>query len=93
MKQYLNLDGEFYIVNIVKKGNGIIQVNSINPEFQDGEWNGTYISDYPITISAFPSKGYIFKGWSEDIISNEETIIVSMDKDITIKANFEKSKQ
>ena len=91
MKNYLKLEGEFNNVNILKKGNGIIQVNSINPEFHDGKWNGTYISDYPITISAFPSKGYIFKGWSEDIISNEETIIVNMDKDVTIKANFEKS--
>ena len=89
MKKYLNLTGEFHEITILKSGIGKIKVNSINLDDNNEKWKGKYISDYPITITAVSSKNSIFKGWSEDAISKEETIIITLEKDIIIKANFE----
>ena len=90
MKNYLNLTGDFHEIIIMKNGNGKIKVNSIFiPDMNNEKWNGKYISDYPITITALPNEGYKFKGWSEDIIDNEETITLTLNKQMTIRANFE----
>ena len=89
MKKYLNLTGEICELTILKNGNGTIQVNSIIPEMYNGKWKGKYISDYPITITALASENSSFKGWSKDIVSNEEIITITLEKDIIIQANFE----
>ena len=89
MKKYLNLTGEICELTILKNGNGIIQVNSIIPEMYNGKWKGKYISDYPITITALANENSSFKGWSKDIVSNEEIITITLEKDIIIQANFE----
>lgn len=47
------------------------------------------MSDYPITITALASENSSFKGWSKDIVSNEEIITIILEKDSTIQANFE----
>ena len=86
MKQYLNLTGDFHEITIVTNGKGKIKINSI---FINEKWSGTYISDYPLVITAFPSKNYVFKGWSGDIVSEENKIEVTFDKDIIIEGIFE----
>ena len=90
MKKYLNLTGDFHEITINKIGKGNIKINTIFTN-NDEKWIGKYISDYPVIITAFPSEGYIFKGWTGDIISNEDKIEITLDKDIKIRGNFLKS--
>ena len=86
MKQYLNLTGDFHEITIVPNGKGKIKINSI---FIEEKWSGIYISDYPLILTAFPSKNYVFKGWNGDVVSEENTIEVTLDKDTSIEGIFE----
>lgn len=53
---------------------GTIQLNTITPDLRDGEWRGSYFTDYPVTATAVPAKGYRFVGWQGTYESDEETI-------------------
>ncbi|MDE7359657.1 MAG: CotH kinase family protein, partial [Lachnospiraceae bacterium] len=37
---------------------GTVLLNTIIPELKDGVWRGTYFTDYPVTATAVPAKGY-----------------------------------
>ena len=89
LKEYFNLTGEIKELTIFKEGNGKIKINSIIPKFKEGKWVGKYFTDIPIKITAIPFENTIFKGWSEDIISNSNIIIVKLNDISSIKANFE----
>lgn len=89
MRQYLNLTGEIKELTILINGNGNIRINSIIPEFKEGKWSGKYIDNIPLKITAIPLDNFVFKSWSEDIISNDTTIIVKLSEVSIIKVNFE----
>ena len=91
MKEYLELDGELQEITIIKEGigEGKIKINSITPEFKDGKWVGQYFSEIPITITAIPSGKSKFEGWSGDVDSEENTIILDLNQDTEIYAKFE----
>ena len=89
MKEFLNLTGDYYELTIIKEGNGKIMINSIIPDFIDGKWKGKYFFDIPITIKAIESENNEFVEWSEDYKSKEKEIVISLENDMTIKANFE----
>ena len=89
MKEYLNLEGELLEITLLKEGEGKIKINTITPEFKKGKWTGNYFANIPITITAIPEKNSVFKGWSEDIDSNELSITIDLTKNITISAKFE----
>ncbi len=57
-------------------GGGTILLNTIVPDLKDGEWRGTYFTDYPVTATAVPAKGCRFAGWQGTYESDEETIEV-----------------
>ena len=89
MRQYLNLTGEIKELTILINGKGNIRINSIIPEFKEGKWSGKYIDNIPLKITAIPLDNFVFKSWSEDIISNDTTIIVKLSEVSIIKVNFE----
>ena len=76
MKNYMNLTGEIKDLTILKEGKGKIKINTIIPEFKEGKWSGKYFSNINIKVTALPFENSIFKGWSEDIISNDNSIII-----------------
>lgn len=51
---------------------------------------GTYTYDYGaiFLITALPSNGYNFNGWSGDSSGNKNPIMITMDSNKSIKANF-----
>lgn len=53
---------------------GTILLNTITPDLRDGEWRGTYFTDYPVTVTAVPAEGYRFVGWQGTYESDEETV-------------------
>ena len=89
MKEFLNLTGEIKELTIKNEGNGKIKINSIFPEFKEGKWIGKYFTDISISITAIPLENSIFKGWSEDIVSNQNTILIKLNDIDTIRAYFE----
>ena len=91
MKEYLNLTGEVKELTVLKEGKGKIKINTIIPEFKDGKWVGQYFTDLSLRITAIPDENSIFKGWSEDVISDNESIIIKLNEIEKIKANFEYS--
>ena len=89
MINYLSLEEELKNVTLSIKGKGKIKINSITPEFKEGKWVGKYFTNIPITITAIPSEKAKFKGWTEDVESEEKTITVELAKDTKISAEFE----
>lgn len=47
------------------------------------------IADSKISATATPAEGYVFTHWSGDASGTENTIVITMDSDKTITANFE----
>lgn len=42
---------------------GRIVLNTIEPDLSEGEWHGSYFTDYPVTVTAVANQGYRFKEW------------------------------
>ena len=97
MKKYLakefELTGSLETVTLYNadESKGNVQVNTVTPTMQNGSWSGEYYTDYPITVTANPSEGYEFVGWSGSIDSTEASVEVPVTTGgITIKAEFKK---
>ena len=89
MKDYLNLNGKFYILTIVFSGEGKIKINSIEIEGKnDSKWEGKYFSEIPIEICVDKIERFI--KWSGDLESDEKNLQINMEKNIEIKVEFEK---
>lgn len=74
-------------LNLSDKNNGAIKLNTIM--VRESPWEGTYFEDIPIKLTAIPSPGYVFTGWSEGINSKLASIYVDLSAATTITANFE----
>ena len=90
IKNCFSLSEQYQITLQTNDGDqGIIKINTIIPDYENNEWQGTYFSDIPVTIEAIPGKGYLFKGW-ENTVFNENTIqTINLISDTIIKAIFE----
>lgn len=79
-------------IEVSDMGAGYIEVNTIEIRFDDKtEWFGEYYTDYPISLIAVANEGYCFKGWENDVISNQEGINIDVNEDgISLRAVFEK---
>jgi len=49
----------------------------------------TYEKNEEVTVIAYPDEGWRLIGWSGDVTSEEVTIIITMDEDKSVTANFE----
>lgn len=68
---------------------GTILLNTITPDLRDGEWRGIYFTDYPVTATAVPAKGYRFVGWQGTYASDRETVEAAVTKEgICLRAVF-----
>ena len=74
---------------------GYIILNTILPDLSNGEWSGSYFTDYPVTVTAVANDGYVFAGWQceETQAENAERNTVEMKipaGGLTLRAVFEK---
>lgn len=82
---YSNGDGggdEIYILttSVVPLGSG-----SVHPSI------GAYGAGQEVTLTATPYFGYVFDYWSGDAYGTSQTLMVTMDGDMNVVANFKKS--
>lgn len=60
---------------------GYLILNTIEPKLQDGNWSGSYFTDYPITVTAVANSGHRFVGWQ----SGENTIEQPEQETVTLE--------
>ena len=71
---------------------GTILLNTTTPDLSDGDWEGRYYTDFPVTVTAVPAEGYRFAGWEGSVSAPEATVEAAVeDGGITLKALFEKN--
>lgn len=93
LEKEFNLQGSLEDVTI--KSNiltgGVVQINTVTPELENGEWSGQYYTDYPVVLEAKPQKGYEFVGWSGSVNSDSSKIEVSVEEGgVIVYAKFKK---
>jgi hypothetical protein len=66
---------------------GRVKINEFFIE--DFPFQGDYFPNMPLTLTVEPLTGYQFSGWSGDVNSQSEAIIIEPDEDIFIEAAFE----
>mgnify|MGYP003392272295 CR=1 FL=1 len=69
---------------------GTVSINTVTPDLSDGLWQGKYFSEYEISLTATPTEGYVFTGWSGDVTEQQAEITIRLAEDMEIIANFEK---
>jgi uncharacterized repeat protein (TIGR02543 family) len=65
-----------------------LTVNVMNGTVTKNPDQATYIHNTIVQLTAIPATGYLFTGWSGDVISTANPIDVKMDADKNITANF-----
>ena len=71
---------------------GSVRLNTITPDLSSGSWQGTYYTDYPVTVTAEPAPGWAFDGFT---VTGKEFREDSITLDVphggmTINAKFRK---
>ena len=84
MDQNKNIQANFYQIplyelTLVTNGNGSV---SVDPAA------GSYLSNTVVTLTATPAAGWGFSGWSGDGAGISTNILVTMDRNKTVQANF-----
>lgn len=74
---YADAIPEFYTLTISKNGSGIVNQST-----------GAFGAGTSLNVLAQPANGWEFNGWSGDITSNENPLVVNMNANISIVANF-----
>ncbi len=95
LKTNFGLSGSLAGVTVETNGSamGTVTLNTISPDLSDGSWTGQYYTDYAVTLTATPVKGYRFVGWEGSITSHETTVSVPVTAGgITVRAVFEPEK-
>lgn len=70
---------------------GYIQLNTITPDLSRGDWSGQYYTDFPVAVTAVAREGYVFKGWTGSVHSEEASLEVNLSTGgMSLYAIFEK---
>ena len=90
LAQLLNLQGTLETVSVTTSDPeaGSVTVNTSKIDLRDGQWEGKYFTDYPITVTAVPNAGYRFVGWKGAADTTEASITVPVDGGIVLEAVF-----
>ena len=90
LAELLNLSGTLETVSVTTSNPeaGSVTVNTSKIDLSDGQWDGKYFSDYPITVTAVPNAGYRFVGWKGAANTTEATITMPVDGGIVLEAVF-----
>lgn len=77
---------------------GFVKVNTIGINNStvgiDGDystWSGKYFQKIPLVVEAIALPGYKFSHWEGDISSTDQKITINSEKDVFVKAIFEKT--
>ena len=73
------------------KGDGIAEFNLVVGVTEGGNVNtsgGTYDENTTVSITASPIEGYFFTGWTGNATGNENPLIVTINGNLDITANF-----
>lgn len=90
MLRYFDLEGTANItIDSTNYSGGIVKINTIQVKEEAYPWSGSYFQNIPITITAIPNEGYVFKGW-EGYVSHSNTIEIRLTKDMALTARFTK---
>lgn len=90
LSQAMGLSGVTGEVTLQTEGQGSVRLNTITPTMEQGEWKGTYLTDYPVTVTAVAQEGYRFVCWQGSYESTEETIEADvLEEGICLRAVFE----
>ena len=84
--------GEAYNISLSTSNpeGGTVIINTVTPDLSNGLWQGKYFSEYEIYLTAAPTEGYVFTGWSGDVTEQQAEITIRLAEDMEIIANFEK---
>ena len=65
LAQHFSLAGNLVPVTLSSDSpeGGTVILNTITPDLTSGSWSGSYYTDYPLTLTAVPMRGYTFMGW------------------------------
>ena len=86
-KNQFGLSGKGNIeLTISAPNSGKIKINTIVP--QNYPWKGSYFIGQSLQLIPKPNPGYTFIGWSGDIISSKDTLIIDVNTSQTISANY-----
>lgn len=90
LAELLNLQGsvETVMVTTSNTAGGTVTVNTSQIDLSEGQWDGKYFTDYPITITATPNPGYRFVGWKGATNTADATITLPVDGGIALEAVF-----
>lgn len=85
--QHFGLTGPSTLtIGVAPPGTGHVRVNSqVAPDYP---FHGMYFREIPLKLTAIPGAGFVFSGWSGDVDSNEEFLLVDMSNDVVLTANF-----
>lgn len=87
MQQFGLKDTLILSLGVAPPGGGSIRLAAISV---DSVWSGVYFRDVPIMLTAVPTAGYTFKGWSDPSLPAESTVEILPEGDCDITARFEK---
>ena len=74
-------------INLSVVGSGNLHLSSIN--IPSNPWTGIYFEDVPIVITAIPDAGYVFTGWSDTNLPNNEEVTLNFAGTYNLIAYFE----
>lgn len=84
------------LLTVSDSTHGYIKLNSIDiNSATDGieasnpyPWSGIYFKNVPVILTAIPKAGYKFSHWSGEIEDTSSKIILNLERDMYVKANF-----
>ena len=66
----------------------IITTNTIEGSGVVSPYGGTVFTGNEIVFEAFPNEGWVFQGWSDDVVSTQNPITITVNSDLNINAAF-----
>ncbi len=87
VRNYFNCGSDGNIT-LNSTGGGRVNLNTLMLDSTDLPWSGVYFMNNPVVLKAIPDKGYKFDGWSGSVISYDDSIVVSVSRSTSLKANF-----
>ncbi len=74
-------------INLTVVGNGKLHLSTIN--IPTNPWSGIYFENVPVEITAIADPGYVFTGWSDSNLPNQEQVTLNFSGTYNLTAYFE----